>query len=747
MDVAVIMFLVLYVAGRWMWSYGIFSPNIVILPFSVHGEGDTALGTSVASSLEARLTHIRHMFSPEQERATAIRLAANLGVEGILALPYVRTFDKTAESVTLKPFELGPVTISVNRFLFDLLPKRATTITGAIERYGDSIKLTVFQDGQLSFVIHGTKPKEVAELIEQTAYQLVATNWILRSPAPWPGIKHLIDGIDHYSTFIETNDEKLLVRARESLGKAKDTATSWAVPKLLLARVLFVEFQKKRTPEAMAALEEAARLFDDVAFNSPDRELAILGRLAGLHVYSHLVRISFSRCDEITSYLSNVRKGLEFVEAQQNPAAGSGARSVLWRSNLALGNGKLALAQLLVAPQCENAAKPLLAAGEKRFDKAIEYTAAATQYFTQVQNDPTIDKEDKAVAAYNLVLSGFQRSELLVKTAAPNAEIEKQADQVEKQIKDLKFPPDLPFLRGTLAHLYLLKARQAAATDATAASNLARKATEQLGIMSFEQSGFAAEWARARKVDSLLAEGDWVGATRGLFEVLDAVSVSEIKRDAEEKGSGRKTGYWSPAGLRPAATADAAPVRILDNVKSLRAADAATPFFPADIRAIAGAKLEVIAGRNDFGILPLILAMELALDQGAGVEKARKLLQQAKDRVVDKGSYLWTGAETPLLLALAEARLLAAEDQPQPAAEKLKVFETAFTGGQIPTTASGPHNALLCAAIRVHLARKDSQKADELKTKLPPELRTLVFEDPAAGQHPPTRRTGSSGGK
>ena len=56
------------------------------------------------------------------------------------------------------------------------------------------------------------------------------------------------------------------------------------------------------------------------------------------------------------------------------------------------------------------------------------------------------------------------------------------------------------------------------------AIGLAGQATDQLRKMSFEQRGFPAEWARARKVDSLFAQDDWVAGARALLEALDTVN-------------------------------------------------------------------------------------------------------------------------------------------------------------------------------------------------------------------------------
>jgi hypothetical protein len=187
----------------------------------------------------------------------------------------------------------------LNRFIFGLLPKRAIVVTGTYEHYGDSLKLTLHQEEQPSFVAEGTKATQIAELVDSVVYQLIAANWVSTVSASWPAIKYLTEGLEQYSAFIAAADYALLPKAVELFRKAVDGSPAWPTPKLFLGWVLFIENQNKAASDAAPALQEAAALFDDVAFNAPQQEISILGRLAALHVYSHIIRTNLSRCNEI----------------------------------------------------------------------------------------------------------------------------------------------------------------------------------------------------------------------------------------------------------------------------------------------------------------------------------------------------------------------------------------------------------------------------------------------------------------
>src|SRR6185503_9955597 len=134
------------------------------------------------------------------------------------------TFDRDAETITLKPFELGPVTIALNSFIFERLPKRATVLTGTYERYDDAVRIAVHQDGRPSFLAEGRKPAQLPELIDNVVYQLVAANWISDPAARWPAVKQLTDGIERYAAFTDSSDPAQLPEAIAAIRKAVTSA-------------------------------------------------------------------------------------------------------------------------------------------------------------------------------------------------------------------------------------------------------------------------------------------------------------------------------------------------------------------------------------------------------------------------------------------------------------------------------------------------------------------------------------------
>jgi hypothetical protein len=709
-DSIVIVLVVLYVAFRWMWGYGVFTRTIVVLPFSVHGDADQKLAGSLASSVQARLNRLREIYAAEQEQAVAGRLAFNLGLGATLTLPAVQTFDRDAETITLKPFELGPVTIALNSFIFERLPKRATVLTGTYERYGDAVRIAVHQDGRPSFLAEGSKAAQLPELIDSVVYQLVAANWISDPSARWPAVKQLTDGIERYAAFIDSSDPARLPEAIAAIRKAVASAPSWPIPKLYLGWVLFAENQNSAADDALPRLREAAGLLDDVALNAPDRRMAVVGRIAALHVYSHIVRNNLGRCDEIAPHVDSVRDALAFLQSRP-PQAGD--TELEWRIRMAQGNGALALAQMLDAPGCRRVAARLLQ-GQAPAARAIALTDEAERYFSAIIAPPPEQKDVAASATYNLALTHYLRAELLYKSGRPEAEVMQAADAAGRAFAALNFPARLPFLRAAVAHLHLLRSAAIAARDAAAAEGTAAQATEQLRMMTFEQQGFPAGWARQRKVDTLLAEGSWVAGVRALLDVLDSIRTETASL---------RTGYWNVA----ARGAAPAPPPIADNGEVLRAAGSGVLHAPDVLRDLLRTRLKALVRQNTFAVAPAVMTASIILDGSgdAGLDEARALMQTARDRMQEH-AHLWVGRDVIHLLDAVQARLAAAAGDAAAARPRLVAIEQALTrmGNGRP--------AVLCEMIRAYRTLGDSAAAGRLEPLLPDDIRPLLAARPPA---------------
>jgi hypothetical protein len=719
---------VIFVIFRWTYSYGVISRMVVVLPFSVYGDVDQKLGESLASSVQARLKRLRDVYSVEQESGVTARLALNLGLGETLTLPAVRTFDLDVETITLKPFELGPVTISLNKFIFERLPKKGTVLNGSYERYGDAVKIAVHQDGRPSFAAAGNKPAELPDLIDNVVYQLVAANWISDPSARWPALKLLTEGLERYAAYRNSSDPALLPDAIEAMHKAVSTAPRWPIPKLFLGWVLFVENQTKVAADALPGLREAAGLLDEVALNSPDRRTKVIGKIATLHVYSYIVRGNLDRCDEMAPFVDSLNDARTYLESLRPPD-----KDLEWHIKMAQGDSSLALVQMLEDSRCLRVAGRLLQ-GHTPAEKAIEHIVNAERLFTQVVDAVGAQTEVIATATYNRALANVLRGELLFKGKHSEADVMSAANAAnrdfaallpdggqqnampatDRAFAALNLPSRVPFLRSGVAHLYLLKAAAIAERDPTAAESAAALATEQLRKMAFEQEGYPSEWARQHRVDTLLAQGDWVAGIRALLEVLDGIQV-------DTKPSAR-TGWWNAA--RGAASR---PERIQDIAESERAADSGVLFVPDDLRALVRAKLQRLLQRNTYAVAPAAMAASMIMDgsDDARLTDAQVMLQMARDRV-QGNSHLWVGRDVAHLLDATQARLEALGHDTTGARTKMERLERIRTAAKM----GNGKNAVLCEMIRSYLALGDVQAASSLERLLPDEVRPLL---PPAG--------------
>jgi hypothetical protein len=215
--------------------------------------------------------------------------------------------------------------------------------------------------------------------------------------------------------------------------------------------------------------------------------------------------------------LDNIIEHLGLLRDRQ-PGAHDEPRAIIWRIKLAQGNGKLALAQLLQSSECERAGRRLLSGGETHEQRAVAYVDEAINHFSQVASGVGSQESAAATAGYNLAVARYLKAELVLKASRPETEILVAAAEAEQAFIALDFPNDRQFLRATLAHLYLLEATQKVKHDLHAAVVLASQATDQLRKMSFEQRGYARDWARARKIDTLFAQSEWVAGARTLHD-------------------------------------------------------------------------------------------------------------------------------------------------------------------------------------------------------------------------------------
>jgi hypothetical protein len=184
-------------------------------------------------------------------------------------------------------------------------------------------------------------------------------------------------------------------------------------------------------------------------------------------------------------------------------------------------------------------------------------------------------------------------------------------------------------------------------------------------------------------------------------------------------GVAPRVGYWKPRQVTASI-----PARVQENAKVIGAADSGVLFFPPELRDAVLPKLEALSELNAFGLMPLIVAADLVLSQAdkSQLMGARNFLEAARRRAA-QNAHLWAGIDIMLMLEVAEARLLAAEDNFSGATTKLAGFEAAWANSSL----RGVSSAVLCEAVRVYGALGNTQRPDELRQKVSPELRVLVF--------------------
>jgi hypothetical protein len=295
------------------------------------------------------------------------------------------------------------------------------------------------------------------------------------------------------------------------------------------------------------------------------------------------------------------------------------------------------------------------------------------------------------------------------------------AEATGQAFATLNFPARLPFLRAAVAHLHLLRSAAIAARDSAAAEGSAAQATEQLRMMTFEQQGFPAVWARQRKVDTLLAEGNWVAGVRALLDVLDSIRTETTSL---------RTGYWNVV----ARTAASAPPPIADNAEVLRAADSGVLHAPDALRDLLRTRLQVLVRHNTFAVAPAAMAASIILD-GSGdarLDEARTLVQTARARM-QENAHLWVGRDVVHLLDAVQARLQAATGDAAGARTRLVALEGVLAAAKM----GNGKPAVLCEMIRSYRALGDAAAAARLELLLPDDIRPLLAVRPAAsGQRP-----------
>jgi tetratricopeptide (TPR) repeat protein len=502
-------YLAVYALYLFFDYYGQFSGAVVLFPFAVYGPAaDAALGDAIAASLALELNNIRDKASRSSLEQIS-DLLADAGIADPVRMPPVSPLPDSMISLSFSPLSIGPVSVPINRMVFNLTNFRATVVTGVVEDLGEQKRISASVQGDQTFLVSTEKGKDLVAAVKELAYRIAASQWASGAPVSAESLRALVRAFSRLEDWPATKNPAVATEAIADLKVAASASPRWSVPKFFLGKLTIWEGTQLLTDDRLAAaakFRDADALFRKSALLAQDSETRLnieVGRLASL---LQLLQIT-DDCDEAGRLAPQIVQLSELLGGEERRfratnrlavydlrVAQAAAESLVSRAI----TGRCAR-QVQRALSGESDGSPRLARAQDLFRRALAILPDGVSALRGLA-------QSYGAAAADPKLRNEERLEKL-----------KQAlDLAQRAIERVSWP----YGRGFIANLLMRIGNLSPAER----GRLAQSAQDQLLLMADEQTGSMRDWAIARAAEIDFILGNWKSGVQSLLSALVGVA-------------------------------------------------------------------------------------------------------------------------------------------------------------------------------------------------------------------------------